>query len=206
MIRARHTPDGMLVASLFAGPLLGRAFRAVRFVGEVEDEGAPLLLLANHFCWWDGFIQYRLNRALFHRTLFAMMLEEQLARHPVLARCGCFSVRPNSRSLTETLDYCAGLLRCPDNMVLLFPQGGIRSLHLHTPGFQSGAWHLLERVGCACDVLLNVNLPDYGAGRKPVLTCYHKTLHGRDLTDREALRTQWERFYRDCKERQTVAP
>lgn len=205
MIRARHTPSGRLVASLVAGPLLGSAFHRIRFVGEVADEGLPVLMLANHFCWWDGFIQYRLNRALFHRRLYVMMLEEQLLRHPILARCGCFSVRPNSRSLLETLDYCAGLLRSPEHMVLLFPQGAIRSLHLETPGFQSGAARLIERLDRPFDLLLNVNLPDYGAGKKPVLTGYFKMLHGSDLAGGEHLRREWERFYRECKNRQAAA-
>ncbi|WP_418983483.1 lysophospholipid acyltransferase family protein [Alistipes sp.] len=202
MIPARHTFTGALIAQLYAGPLLQRAFREIRFRGEGTDRGEPILMLANHFCWWDGFIQYRLNRAFFRRKLYVMMLEEQLAKHPLLARCGCFSVRKNSRSLLETLDYCAQVLRSPDNMLLIFPQGAVESMHLPTPAFQAGAGRLFERIGGACDVVLNVNLTDYGAERKPRLDGYFRTLPGQELADAQALRREWERFYAACRERQ----
>lgn len=205
MIRARHTSSGKLLAELCAGPLLDRAFREVRIVDRVEDPGLPLLMLANHFCWWDGFIQYRLNRACFGRKLFVMMLEEQLEKHPILTRCGCFSVRKNSRGIIESLDYAAEVLRSPENMLLLFPQGAIRSIHLDTPGFGAGVGYLHKRIGGGHAVLFNVNLPDYGAGRKPYLNCYLRMFHNRETDDGNVLRAAWERFYADCKKRQTAA-
>lgn len=204
MIPARHTPAGDLLARLCAGPMMDRAFREVRFSGEGSDAGRPILMLANHFCWWDGFIQYRLNRAFFHRRLHVMMLEEQLLRHPVLSRCGCFSVKKGSRSLLETLDYCQEVLRSPGNMLLIFPQGAIQSMHLSVPGFGAGAGRLFERSGGTCDVLLNVNLTDYGSARRPGLNCYFRLLPGSELPDRQALRTAWERYYAACRERQSA--
>lgn len=206
MIRARHTLFGRVVAGFYAGPLLDRAFREVCMPDKVEDPGLPLLMLANHFCWWDGFIQYRLNRACFGRKLYVMMLEEQLEKHPILARCGCFSVRKHSRSILESLDYAAEVMRSPENMLLIFPQGAIRSLHLDTPGFESGVGYLRKRVGNDHTVVLNVNLPDYGSGRKPSLNCYLRMLHGTEAGTVDMLRGAWERFYADCKKRQQTLP
>lgn len=201
MIPARHTFAGDLVARLCAGPLMDLAFREVRFSGEGSDDGRPILMLANHFCWWDGFIQYRLNRYFFRRRLHVMMLEEQLRRHPVLVRCGCFSVKKNSRCLLETLDYCERVLQSPDNMLLIFPQGAIGSMHLSTPAFGAGAGRLFERLGGRCDVLLNVNLPDYGAAKRPELYGYYRLLPGSELPGAQALRAAWERYYAVCRER-----
>lgn len=205
MIRARHTLAGELVAGLFAGPLLGSAFREVRIVGEAEDDGLPVLMLANHFCWWDGFIQYRINQALFHRRLHVMMLEEQLKKHPILAQCGCFSVRKNSRSMLCSLEYCLDIMRTPGNMLLLFPQGRIESIHVTAPGFESGIGYLLDRIGGEYRIVLDINLPDYGAGRKPALNCYLRILHGGETDGAEALRAEWNRFYAECKLRQTAS-
>lgn len=202
MIRARHTVLGRVVSGLYAGPLLDRAFSEVRMLDKVDDPGLPLLMLANHFCWWDGFIQYRLNRACLGRKLFVMMLEEQLEKHPILARCGCFSVRKHSRSILESLDYAAEVMRSPENMLLIFPQGAIRSIHLDTPGFESGVGYLRERVGTDHAVLMNVNLPDYGSGRKPCLNCHLRMLDGTKAGAGDTLRAEWERFYADCKKRQ----
>lgn len=205
MIRARHTFAGELVAGLYAGPLLGRAFREVRIVGEAGDDGLPILMLANHFCWWDGFIQYRINRSCFGRKLYTMMLEEELKRHPILAHCGCFSVRKNSRSMLESLGYGVEVMRSPGNMLLLFPQGGIRSIHTVTPGFQSGAGYLLDRIDNDYRIVLNINLPDYGAGRKPYLNCYLRMLRAREVAGAEGLREAWDRFYTECKTSQIAA-
>lgn len=204
MIHAHHTFVGEAVAGLFAGPLLGRAFHEIRFIGEVEDEGLPVLLLANHFCWWDGFIQYRLNRAFFRRKLYVMMLEEQLARHPILARCGCFSVRKNSRGILESLDYCREVMRSPENMLLLFPQGELQSIHVDAPELQSGIHYLRHRIANDYRILLNVNLPDYGAHRRPSLNCYLRMLGGGAASGSDALRAEWNRFYAACKNRQTT--
>lgn len=205
MIRARHTIAGGLVAGFFAGPLLGRAFREVRIVDAVEDDGLPILMLANHFCWWDGFIQYRVNRACFGRRLHVMMLEEQLKKHPILAQCGCFSVRKNSRGMLRSLDYCLDILRSPANMLLLFPQGRIGSIHITLPGFESGVGYLLDRIGGEYRIVLNINLPDYGACRKPALNCYLRMLRSKEIAGADALRAEWNRFYAECKLRQTAS-
>lgn len=205
MIRARHTFAGELVAGLFAGPLLGRAFREVRIVDTARDDGLPILMLANHFCWWDGFIQYRINRSCFGRKLYTMMLEEQLKKHPILAQCGCFSVRKNSRGMLRSLEYCLDIMRTPGNMLLLFPQGRIESIHASAPGFESGAGYLLDRIVGEYRIVLNINLPDYGAGRKPALNCYLRMLRGGETGGAEALRAEWNRFYAECKLRQTAS-
>lgn len=206
MIRARHTFAGALVARFCAGPLLDGAFREVRIAGEGTDRGLPVLMVANHFSWWDGFIQYRINRACFRRTLYVMMLEEQLQRHPLLAGCGCFSVRRHSRSLVETLDYCLEVMQSPENMLLIFPQGAIESMHLPSLAFRPGAAHLAERIGRDFDIALNCNLPEYGAARRPVLNCWWKLTPGAACSCRGALELEANRFYAACRQRITRLP
>lgn len=162
MITARHTWTGNLVAALYSGRKLDRAFRRILYDGDatgpvsegyapkiiIEEggvagsalrsmEGLPLLVIGNHFCWWDGFIQQRLNKTFFHRTQYVMMLEEQLRRNPVLSRCGAFSVRKNSRDAVRSLDYAASLLNDPANMLIFFPQGRIESIHKDSVGFRA---------------------------------------------------------------------
>lgn len=206
MIRARHTFAGRLIAGFLAGPLLGSAFREIRFIGDAGDDGLPVLMLANHFCWWDGIIQYRLNREQYRRRLYVMMLEKQLEEHPLLARCGCFSVRKGSRSILETLDYCTEVMRSAQNMLLIFPQGEIQSLHRTALDMQPGVGYLLDRIPGDYNILLNINLPDYGSHRKPSLNCYCRTLRRADLPDTPTLAREWNRFYTICKNRQIDAP
>ena len=174
MIQARHTYAGNRLARLYDGYMLGRAFRDIRIEGRAPEKGLPRLLLSNHFCWWDGFIQSRLNRCCLHRNLYVMMLEEQLRRFPLLASLGAFSVRPGSRSVIESLRYAARLLEDPRNMVLIFPQGKIQSAHTEYFHFGSGTDYLLKCLRNPIQILFNVNLTDYYSRRRPALNIYFK--------------------------------
>lgn len=205
MIHARHTLAGKLVSELYAGPMLDRSFREVRFIGTHSDQQKPILMLSNHFSWWDGFIQYRLNRVHFGRRLHVMMLEEQLRKNPILNHCGCFSVRKNSRSIIETLEYCQQILKSPENMVLVFPQGEIQSLYVEHIAFQSGIGYLLDRWAKNYQILLNVNLPDYGSGKKPLLNCYFRMMQGKEYKGLKRLEEEFNLFLDECKNLQTTS-
>lgn len=206
MIPARHTLMGRLVSELYSGPKLKAAFHSVRFMGGVEDTGLPVLLLANHFSWWDGFIQYRLNKRFFRRKLYVMMLEEQLRQHMILNRCGCFSVNKRTRDMIRSLDYSADVLHGRDNMLLIFPQGEIQSMHRSYIPFQSGLRYLLNRIETPYSIVMNVNLVDYASEKKPRLTVYFDTYDssgGKPAFD--LLEKGYNEFYTACKAHQIAS-
>lgn len=199
MIEAAHTLRGEAVARFVSGPMLGRAFRTIRFAGNCPDNGLPVLLIANHFSWWDGFIQYRLNRARFGRYLYVMMLEEQLLRHGLLRECGCFSVKKGTRAVIDSLAYCRRILHDPRNMLLLFPQGKIESMHLADYRFEQGVGYLLKQLDVNVQVVFNVNLVDYFSCRKPALTVWYEPYDpGTDLRT-ETLEQAFNAFARRCR-------
>lgn len=202
MIEAAHTLRGEAVARLVSGPMLRKTFRAVRIAGNCPDNGLPVLLIANHFSWWDGFVQYRLDRARFGRRLYVMMLEEQLQRHPLLRECGCFSVEKGTRHVIESLAYCHRILQDPRNMLLLFPQGKIESMHLREYRFERGLEYLLKRLDGRVQLVFNVNLTDYFSYRKPLLTVWYEPYDpGTDLRT-ETLERAFNEFARRCRESQ----
>lgn len=226
MIPAKHTWAGRLVANHYAGRRLDRAFRRIYYDGDatgphsegygsliiVEEsgrdgglrsvEGLPLLVVGNHFCWWDGFIQHRLNRTFFHRRQYVMMLEEQLRKNPMLARCGAFSVRKNSRDVVDSLDYAAGVLSDPDNLLILFPQGRIESIYKEALEFQSGLDYLFRHVDNDFGVVMNVNLVDYGSYPKPSLRiCFH-CCPASDFGSGRGLQEAYNDFYKMMKQEQ----
>lgn len=205
MIKAKYTCAGRFVSDFFSGFLMERAFRKLYFHSEEVPPGQPILLLANHFSWWDGFIQYRLNRRCFHRKLHVMMLEEQLQKNRILNQCGCFSIRKGSRSVLESLDYCAEILQRPDNILLLFPQGAIESMHTERIRFESGLRYLLKKLTGNYTVVFNVNLTDYGSYRKPRLDIYTRTLTGGDFSTCRELEEQFNLFYNECKLKQEIS-
>ncbi len=199
MIQADHTWAGKAVCEFCSGVMLNRAFRDIRFIpsGEPLTDG-PVLVVANHFSWWDGFIQYRLNREKWHRRFHVMMLEEQLKRNRILQHAGAFSVRKHSREVIGSLEYCAGLLQDNKNLVLLFPQGEIQSLYTTDFYFEKGLGYLLRHAATDFQLVFNVNLVDYFSHRKPSLSVYWKNdggAAGRELKEVEA---GFNSFYRAC--------
>lgn len=201
MIKARHTLIGNCVARYFSGPMLDRAFRPVRIVHTGCDNDLPVLLIANHFCWWDGFIQYRLNRETFRRKLHVMMLEEQLRKFRILNQCGVFSIHRQSRQMLESLQYTTTLLRDKKNMVLLFPQGEIQSLYSAPFRFGSGLDYLLNHLENEIQLVFNINLVDYYSRKCPSLTIYSGTFDYRARKD-VSVEDAFNQFAESCKLRQ----
>lgn len=130
MIPARPSAWAERVFDLYLTRLFKRHFSALHFLGEPPqvDPALPLLLLPNHSTWWDGFFIHLLNKKIFHRRPYLMMLEEQLRRYPFFSRVGVFSVAPNPAQHTRaSLRYAAQLLQDARNLVCLFPQGELAS-------------------------------------------------------------------------------
>ncbi|MCD8193964.1 MAG: lysophospholipid acyltransferase family protein [Tannerellaceae bacterium] len=200
MIKAQHTRTGKLITGFYSGKRMEAAFRAIHLIGEQQDNGKPVLMIANHFCWWDGFIQYRLNKHYLHRKFHVMMLEDQLKKYPFLNGCGAYSVRRQSRDIINTLEYSAELLNDPGNMVLLFPQGKIESIHTPYIQFEKGLAFLLRLLDMnEFQFLFNVNLVDYGSYKKPALNIYFKHYQYRDARGMQQVETDFNHFYQACK-------
>ncbi len=203
MIRARHTFLGKKVSELYSGYGLNAAFGQIRMFGDrQEDSGLPLLLLANHFSWWDGFIQYRLNQNFYRRKLHVIMLEEQLQRFMILNQCGCFSIRKNSRDMINSLRYCTEILSDPGNMLLFFPQGEIQSLYTDRFRFQNGISYLFKHLQHDIEIIFNVNLVDYYSRKKPSLYIYRQSYRPENGYTLEETEEAFNVFASSCKSKQ----
>lgn len=225
MIQTKHSLSGRFIADMVSGPQLDRAFRRICFQcydsqgcsercchatgyglfdGLILRTAAavghlPLLLVANHFSWWDGFIQHRLNKLFFHRRPYVMMLEEQLRKHPVLTRCGAFSVRHNSRDIIRSLNYAVRVLDDPRNMLVIFPQGRIESVNIQHVAFQSGVDYIMRHVAADFAVVMNANIVDYGPHSRPSLKVCFDCRNSRDFSDFQHLEHDFNIFYNRMK-------
>lgn len=109
----------------------------------------PALALANHSCWWDGFMIHLLTRAAPARDFFCMMEEKQLRHFRFLTRIGAFSIDTESpRQAAISLRFTLRLMANPARLVWMFPQGVMAPadapLHL-----RPGAGFLLRKTpGC----------------------------------------------------------
>ncbi|MCD8179752.1 MAG: lysophospholipid acyltransferase family protein [Tannerellaceae bacterium] len=186
----------------FFGFLPERAFEKIELIGPAVRPDKAVLMIGNHFSWWDGFIQYRLNEELYRKRFHVMMLEEQLVEHPVLNRGGAFSIRKQSREMIGSLRYAASLLEDPGNMVLLFPQGRIESIHREYLTFERGVEYLLARAGENAELVFNVNLIDYHERKKPSLYIYHQPVYGYGMRSAKEIEVAYNEFYSRCKHEQ----
>lgn len=141
----------------------------------VEPQGpvpqGPLLVLANHIGWWDAFLIHRLNRDLLRRRYHALMLEPELAKRPFFRSVGAFSWRRGDRSEARRgVQYAAGLLAEPSNLVLIFPQGEIRSQYTDRVEFGSAARWIAQKAGPAVKIIFVSMLLDYASWSRPTAT------------------------------------
>lgn len=137
--------DGIHLAGL--PPAMGRA--------------TPLLVVANHCSWWDGFLVREVHRALRPSDPFyTVMLEEQLRRHPFLRRLGGIGLVPGSAtSLRELLRTLALVRReSPGALILFFPQGRLWPGHRRPLGFLPGVRAVRRSLGDATVLPLGIHL------------------------------------------------
>ena len=175
-----------------------RKFGEIRMTGEFKDRGLPVLLVSNHISWWDGFWVVYLNLKLLHRKyFFFMMLEEQLRKNIFLNKAGGFSVKKGSRSIIESLSYTADLLKDKNNLVLMFPQGKIESMHKQEIIFEKGIEYVLKKTSSKPQIIFLVSLVDYFSDQKPGLYMYLREFNGTDLSTGN-LQKEFNLFYSEC--------
>ncbi len=120
--------------ALLHGPLLAGALEAPPAEG-------PLLLVANHSSWWDGFILRDVQRRLRPRSpLYTLMTTRELRRHPYLRWMGCVGLEPgNASSVLGAFRRLRDVARNDRSAVFaVFPQGSIWPPTRRPLGFERG--------------------------------------------------------------------
>lgn len=150
MIRAQHRPWADLIFQPYLTWMFKRNFHEIRLLGTRPEipNPLPLLLLPNHSTWWDGFFVYLLNKRVFHRTAYLMMLEAQLTQYKFFAKIGAYSIEPeNPRGVIESLEYTLELLSRERGLVVIFPQGELLPWHTRPLGYKRGVEWILRKHG-----------------------------------------------------------
>jgi len=197
VLKARHHFFIYPFFKWYAGWIIRRHFGLVELKKEFDDQGLPVLLLANHVSWWDGFFAMHLNVKVLKRKFYFMMLEEQLKKFSFFNQTGGYSIRKKSRETIESINYTAELLRERGNMVLLFPQGKIESIYKTSFQFESGIGHVIKKAECDIHILFMANLIDYFSDRKPGLYIYIIEYKGNKF-DVKSIQDAYNLFYNQC--------
>ncbi|ALO14758.1 hypothetical protein L21SP5_01094 [Salinivirga cyanobacteriivorans] len=196
MIKARHLAFYRWFYGVYSRIAISRAFNQVNvFIPEI-DADKPLLVIANHHSWWDGFWVLNLNRRYWKKRFHVMMMLEQLRRHPTFRYVGAYSVQKGNRSVMESLEYTSSILGESKNMVLLYPQGIIQSQHVDYIKFQKGINKIINNSN-GISVLMLVTLTDYFSHRRPGLWVY-----GELFNEEGDIELAYNDFYMHIKKQQ----
>ncbi|MBN2788109.1 MAG: 1-acyl-sn-glycerol-3-phosphate acyltransferase [Paludibacteraceae bacterium] len=197
MVKAKHHPFIYPFFKWFAVRLLKHNFSSIEIIGKVNSQNKSVLLVANHIGWWDGFWAMYLNLKVFNKKFHFMMLEENLKKHWYFNYSGGFSVKKNSKSMLESIDYSCKLLKNPENLVLLYPSGKLLSSYNTNIQFEKGAERIIKNVNKDSVVVMLCAIYDYWNQKKPALKLYIKEL----VTPNEAEK-EYQEFYIACMQLQ----
>jgi len=156
-------------------------------------------MIANHFSFYDGFIQILLNFKTLKRRLHFMMLEEELRKNMQLTKLGACSIDKGKRSSLESLAYAVEILQHKENLFLFFPQGKIESVHTRNFTFEKGLLsYILKKAKNEFQLILNVNLIHYGTNLRPDMCVYYKTYNINSDTTAEDIERAYNSFAKTC--------
>lgn len=188
--------------SWYINRIIGRNFKHFDYNPIEIDPNRAVLLLANHFSWWDGFLLFQLNRLFLHKKFHILVTEENYHAHGFLKYLGAFSVKKQSRSMIETLEYAGKLLNDPANLVVIFPQGKLFSSHCDEVLFEKGLMNVINSSDRKFQYLFVALLVDYFQFKKPTAKAYLQTWEGAEFTSLQLIKSEYNKHYSQAKRSQ----
>lgn len=162
-----------------------------------------VLLIANHFSYWDGMILYYLNQQITGKKFHAMILEETAINEPILKYAGGFSVKRNSRDILKSLKFAAELLNDPQNMVLIFPQGKLYSNFIGEVTFEPGISKIMQQADGKFQLIQAAIFAETFEHKKPVVNVYLCNDEQAGSTDAIAVQRRYQQHYDRARAQQT---
>jgi len=162
--------NNWLIKKLFVPYLTYRLNKAFEVIQHDEVEllpGHSILLLPNHFSWWDGFFAGQLNHTYLKHDFFIMMQEDHLQKRMFFNLLGGFSIKRNSREMVESLQYAAKLLDNPNNLVTIFPQGALQSNHIDEITVERGIDYIVKKIKGNCQIIYYSAFIEYFESLRP---------------------------------------
>ena len=200
-----HPRQNKFIYKIFAwyiGRLINTDFKTFDFNRVSFDANRSILVLCNHFSWWDGFFIFQINRLYFRKSFHVMITEENYKKVWFLKYLGSFSVKKNSRDIIESLEYAGKLLDDPQNLVLIFPQGKLYSNHMETIPFQKGLINLVNSSNRKFQYIFAAVFSDFFANRKPSIQCYLKQWEAEEFTSLQLIKSTFNKHYETSRQQQ----
>lgn len=204
MIYPKNNPFIFWSMHLYVKWMVGRHFREVKFDRIAIDKNKSVLLIANHYSFWDGMLLYMVNTRLFKKRMYIMVLEETMHQHWSFRYGGIFSVKKGSRDAINSLDYATQLLDDPQNLVLIYPQGRLYSNFVTRVDFEKGVMRVIDKAAEKYQLVFAAAFIQYFKSLKPTATVYLKN-ENENFTGKgiAALQAAYQQFYDERKLEQT---
>ncbi|WDF77393.1 1-acyl-sn-glycerol-3-phosphate acyltransferase [Mucilaginibacter sp. KACC 22773] len=182
--------------------IVARQFHEVLFNNIEVDKNKSVLLIANHFSFWDGLILYCVTQKLLKKQYHVMVEEKTVHMLHYLKFAGAFSINKKSRDIIESLDYAARLLDDPQNLVLIFPQGKLFSNYVEDVRFDKGVFRIMKKAYGKYQLVFASTFIQYFKHKKSTATVYLKS-DNNNYTGITALKEAYQQHYSSSKLLQT---
>lgn len=198
MIKAKHNIIVYSFFKLFTKIKLKKNFEQIFVEGKIDVENHSVLLIANHISWWDGFWVLHLCMNNLKKKFHFMMLEKELKKRWIFSYSGGFSISQGAKSIIESLNYSSTLLKNKNNLVLMFPQGKIKSIYNDNFMFEKGIERIMTIANKNSKTFFLVSMIDYLEFSKPNLYLYLTDYQGN--ADIVEIQKAYNEFYKQCLE------
>ncbi|MCZ4245410.1 1-acyl-sn-glycerol-3-phosphate acyltransferase [Pedobacter punctiformis] len=175
--------------------IIKKDFSAFNFDHLALKNENSILLLANHFSWWDGFFIFYINKKLFKKQFHVLVNADNYNKVGFLKYLGAFAPETKGKDVLETLNYAGKLLDDPDNLVLVFPQGKLYSNHLKSIGFEKGVMQMINASQKRINVVFSATFIDYFAKRKPTAHTYLQHWENEEYISLQLLKSAYNKHY-----------
>lgn len=204
MIYPRKNRLMFFITHTYVKWMVKRHFREIKFNEIGVDKNKSILLIANHYSFWDSLILYIINTRLFKKKSYVMVLEESMRTYSVFKYFGAFSIKKGTRDTINSLNYAAELLTDPHNIVLIYPQGKLYSNFVSRVEFEKGVMRIIDQAEGKFQLVFAAAFVQYFRSIKPTATVYLKNINtgfaGKPIAE---LQAAYQHFYDEKKHEQT---
>ena len=200
---SRKSPIIQQFFSWYTGYLIRRDFGGYSYdeLSVADDEA--ILLLANHFSWWDGLLLFQLNRLVFKKDFHILVGQTDFEKRWFLKYLGAFSPSSTGKDTVATLRYAGQLLDNPANLVLLFPQGKLYSAHVTAVNFEKGVMQVVNASQKKFKIIFAATFADYFASRKPRIKTALQCWEAEEYVSLQLLKSEYNKHYTKTLKEQT---
>ncbi|MFC4211559.1 1-acyl-sn-glycerol-3-phosphate acyltransferase [Pedobacter lithocola] len=183
--------------------IIDKDFAAFKFDNVAIKPNASVLILANHFSWWDGFLIFYINKKIFKKNFHVLVNAENYNKVGFLKYLGAFAPENSGKDILETLNYAGKLLDNTDNLVLVFPQGKLYSNHLKSINFQKGVMQMINSSQKKLNIVFAATFVDYFSKRKASAYTYLQNWENEEYTSLQLLKSEYNKHYDNAVVKQT---